>query len=275
MSNVKSFFRNPSAKAGIIIIALIILAAVVGPYVTQSPFEQNLAVKLQKPSWEHLLGTDDFGRDLLARIVYGARFSLTAGLVSVTIGLVGGLFLGMLAGYYGGIIDRVVSIFCEILLAFPSILLALSVTMILGAGIYTPMIAVGISSIPTFARLVRAQFMHLRESCYIEAIRVSGASDARIILRHLLPNSMGPIVVQATLRIGSAILTAATLSFLGMGAQPPTPEWGTILNDARSYIWTGAHMAIVPGCAITITVVGVNLLGDALRDFMDPRSRAK
>ena len=140
-------------------------------------------------------------------------------------------------------------------------------------GIYTPMVAVGISSIPVFARLVRAQFMYLRESSFIEAARSSGAGDMRIIFRHLLPNSLGPIIIQATLRIGSAILTAATLSFLGLGAQPPTPEWGAMLSSARRYLWTGAHMAIIPGLAITVTVVAVNLIGDALRDYFDPRTR--
>ncbi len=255
------------------IVAFLVLVTFVGPFFIASPFEQDVANKLQGPSWEHWLGTDDFGRDLLARMVVGARYSLSAGIVSVFLGLTGGLFLGLLAGYYGGFLDKTLMMVCDILLAFPSVLLALAIVIIMEPGIYTPMIAVGISSVPIFARLVRAQFMYLRESSYIEAVRSSGAGDMRIIFRHLLPNSIGPVIIQATLRIGSSILTAATLSFLGLGAQPPTPEWGAILSAARRYLWTGAHMAIIPGMAITMTVVAVNLLGDALRDYFDPRTR--
>ena len=269
----RTFFSTPSAKVGMSIIAFLLLVTFIGPFFIASPFEQNVANKLQGPSWEHWLGTDDFGRDLLARMVVGARYSLSAGIISVFLGLMGGLLLGALAGYYGGYLDKTIMMLCDILLSFPSVLLALAIVIIMEPGIYTPMIAVGISSIPVFARLVRAQFMYLRESSFIEAIRSSGASDLRIIFRHLLPNSIGPIIIQATLRIGSSILTAATLSFLGLGAQPPTPEWGAILSSARKYLWTGAHMAVIPGMAITMTVVAVNLVGDALRDYFDPRTR--
>ncbi len=273
MSSIKNFFRNYSAKVGVTILALLLIGAFIGPLFIASPFEQNVANKLQGPSWEHLFGTDDFGRDLMARMVVGARYSLSAGIISVLLGLAGGLVLGALAGYYGGYLDRAIMMLCDILLAFPSVLLALAIVIIMEPGIYTPMVAVGISSIPIFARLVRAQFMYLRESSFIEAVRSSGAGDLRIIFRHLLPNAIGPIIIQATLRIGSSILTAATLSFLGLGAQPPTPDWGAMLSSARRYLWTGAHMAIIPGLAITITVVAVNLIGDALRDYFDPRTR--
>ena len=273
MSFCRSFFRNPSAKVGMAIIVVLLFITVVGPFFVASPFEQNVANKLQGPSWQHWFGTDDFGRDLLARMVVGARYSLSAGILSVLLGLTGGLLLGVLAGYYGGYADKTIMMVCDILLAFPSVLLALAIVIVMEPGIYTPMVAVGISSIPVFARLVRAQFMYLRESSFIEATRSSGAGDVRIIFRHLLPNSIGPIIIQATLRIGSAILTAATLSFLGLGAQPPTPEWGAILSSARRYLWTGAHMAMIPGLAITLTVVAVNLIGDALRDYFDPRTR--
>jgi len=272
MSSIRVFFRNPSAIAGTAILVLLLSITFVGPFFIQSPFEQNVRNKLQGPSREHLLGTDDFGRDLMARMVVGARYSLSAGIISVLLGLTGGLLLGVLAGYYGGYLDKTIMMLCDILLAFPSVLLALAIVIIMEPGIYTPMVAVGISSIPIFARLVRAQFMYLRESSFIEAVRSSGAGDFRIIFRHLLPNSMGPIIIQATLRIGSSILTAATLSFLGLGAQPPTPEWGAILSSSRRYLWTGAHMAIIPGLAITLTVVAVNLIGDALRDYLDPRT---
>ena len=230
-------------------------------------------MKLLPPSSEHWFGTDDFGRDVFSRIVTGAHYSLTAGFISVLLGLTGGLVLGAFAGYYGKIVDQIIMMICNILLSFPSVLLAMAIVMVMEPGIYTPMVAVGISSIPIFARLVRAQFMSLRESCFIEAVRSSGAGDLRIIFLHLLPNSIGPIIIQATLRIGSSILLAATLSFLGLGAQPPTPEWGSMLSSARNYIWTAPHLAIVPGVAITITVISVNLIGDALRDYLDPRTR--
>lgn len=273
MKAVKKFMRNPSAVIGITILAILVIVAVIGPFLVQSPYEQHTSIALQGPSLAHPFGTDDFGRDILARIVVGARYSLSAGLIAVALGLTGGLLMGTFAGYYGGILDQVVMTVCDILLSFPSILLAMSITMVLEPGVYTPMIAVGISSMPTFARLVRAQFMSLKTSSYVEAVRSSGAGDLRIIFCHLLPNSMGPIIVQATLRMGSSIMTAASLGFLGLGAQPPTPEWGSMLSFARNYFWTGPHLAIVPGLAITITVIAVNLLGDALRDYLDPRTR--
>jgi peptide/nickel transport system permease protein len=258
---------------GSVILIFLVAVSVAGPFFIRSPYEQNTAVKLQGPSREHLLGTDDFGRDILARMVVGSRYSLSAGFIAVLVGLAGGVLLGTPSGYYGGYLDKVLMTLCDMLLAFPSILLAMAIVMVMEPGIYTPMVAVGISSIPIFSRLIRAQFMSLRESCFIEAVRSSGASDARIIFRHLLPNSLGPIIVQTTLRIGSSILTAASLSFLGLGAQPPTPEWGAMLSSARKYFWTGAHMAVVPGIAITITVIAINLIGDALRDYLDPRTR--
>jgi peptide/nickel transport system permease protein len=267
------FFHKINFAIGAVILIGLIMMSVVGPFFIQSPYEQNTAIKLQGPSKEHLLGTDDFGRDILARMVVGSRYSLSAGLIAVIVGLAGGLLLGSMSGYYGGYLDKLLMAACDILLAFPSILLAMAIVMIMEPRIYTPMIAVGVSSIPIFSRLIRAQFMSLRESGFIDAVRSSGASDARIVLRHLLPNSIGPIIIQATLRIGSSILTAASLSFLGLGAQPPTPEWGAMLSAARKYFWTGAHMAVIPGIAITITVIAINLIGDALRDYLDPRTR--
>lgn len=273
MKNVRKFLRNPTAVVGLVILVTLILIAVIGPFFVQDPFAQLPSNKLQGPSMTHLLGTDDFGRDILARIVVGARYSLTSGIFAVALGMVGGLLMGTLSGYYGGLLDHIIMTICDILLAFPSVLLAMSIVMVMQPGVYTPMVAVGLSSIPTFARLVRAQFMSLKTNSYIEAVRSSGAGDMRIIFRHLLPNSMGPIIVQATLRMGSSIMLASTLGFLGLGAQPPTPEWGSMLSFARNYIWVAPHMAIVPGMAICVTVIAVNLLGDALRDFLDPRTR--
>lgn len=270
----RRFFKNPSALVGGIILGFLVIVSVVGPAVVPySPYKQDTSIKLRGPYAEHWLGTDEFGRDVLSRLVLGSRYSLSAGFVSVGMGLAGGLLLGAPAGYYGGLIDQMVMLLCDILLAFPGVLLSLAITMALGPGIYTPMVAVGISSIPVFARLVRAQFLSLRNAQFVEAARSQGASDARIVFKHLLPNSIGPLVVQSTLRMGSAILTTATLSFLGQGAQPPEPEWGAMLNMAVPYFWTAPHLVILPGLAITITVIAVNLLGDALRDFADPRTR--
>ncbi|MEL7567004.1 MAG: ABC transporter permease [Dehalobacterium sp.] len=218
MTILRKICKNPSAVVGMAILAFIILVAIFGPFFTQSPYEQNTAIKLNSPSSEHLLGTDEFGRDVLSRLVLGARYSLSAGFIAVILGLFGGLLLGSFAGYYGGFADKIIMTICDILLAFPSVLLAMAIVMVMEPGIYTPMFAVGISSMPIFARLVRAQFMSLRDSCFIEAVRSAGAGDFRIIFIHLLPNSMGPIIIQATLRIGSSILLAATLSFLGLGA---------------------------------------------------------
>ena len=216
MDILKKLLRNPSAVVGLGILLMLVVVSIVGPFIVQSPYEQNTAMKLLPPSSEHWFGTDDFGRDVFSRIVTGAHYSLTAGFISVLLGLTGGLVLGAFAGYYGKIVDQIIMMICNILLSFPSVLLAMAIVMVMEPGIYTPMVAVGISSIPIFARLVRAQFMSLRESCFIEAVRSSGAGDLRIIFLHLLPNSIGPIIIQATLRIGSSILLAATLSFLGL-----------------------------------------------------------
>ena len=273
MSTFRKIMRNPSAVVGLCILLLLVVVSIAGPFLVESPYEQNTAVKLMPPSAEHWFGTDDFGRDVFSRIVTGAHYSLLAGFISVILGLTGGLLLGAFAGFYGGLLDQILMTVCDILLAFPSVLLAMAIVMVMEPGIYTPMVAVGISSIPVFARLVRALFMSLRESCFVEAVRSAGAGDLRIIFRHLLPNSIGPIIIQATLRIGSSILLAATLSFLGLGAQPPTPEWGAMLSAARNYVWTASYLALIPGIAITITVVAVNLIGDALRDYLDPRTR--
>ena len=265
--------KNPSAAVGAIVFLALILTSLIGPIFVQSPFEQNTSIRLRPPSFQHPFGTDDFGRDQLSRMVIGARYSITAGVIAVALGLVGGMFLGAISGFFGGYVDKAAMAVCDILLSFPSVLLAMAFVMVMEPGVYTPMLAVGICSIPVFARLIRAQFMSLRESSFIEAVRSTGASNMRIMFRHMLPNSLGPVVVQATLRIGSSILLASTLSFLGLGVQPPTPEWGAMLSAARNYLWTAPHLAIIPGLAITITVISVNLLGDALRDFLDPRTR--
>ncbi|MDR2931861.1 MAG: ABC transporter permease [Oscillospiraceae bacterium] len=276
LKNSLGFFRRPSTLIAAVIFLILIIVCLFGTSIAPyPPYEQNLENKLQPPGGGHLFGTDDFGRDLFSRVLAGAKYSLSAGLVSVLVGLTGGLLLGVPAGYYGGWLDRLVMLICDTMLAFPGILMAMALSMVLGQGRFTPMIAVGISSIPVFARLVRSQFLSIRERQYIEAARAAGAGDLRIALFYILPNAFGTVMVQATLRMGTAIITAATLSFLGLGAQPPEPEWGSMLNAARAYFFSAPHLAVFPGLAITITVVAVNILGDSLRDYLDPRLRER
>jgi len=270
----KLLLRNPSAVLGLGVLLILVLVATVGPALAPfSPYIQNLTNKLQSPNSANWLGTDEFGRDILSRLIVGSRFSLTVGLISVVVGLAGGLILGGPAGFYRGRLDQVTMMLCDILLAFPGVLLALAIVAVLGPGLLNAMLAVGLSSIPIFARLIRAQFLALVESVLVESARAAGASNARIMLHHLLPNSLGPVIVQAILRTGSAILTAATLSFLGLGAQPPEPEWGAMLSAARVYVLVAPHLAISPGLAITVAVIAINLVGDTLRDLLDPRLR--
>jgi peptide/nickel transport system permease protein len=276
LRSLRQFFRNPSACIGLaVLLALVLACACSSHLVRWSPFDQDLGEKLLSPSRAHWMGTDQFGRDVLARVLAGTKYSLTAGFVSVLLSLAGGLALGIPAGYLGGALDKGLMLVCDIMLAFPGILMAMALSMVIGPGIYTPMVTVGISSIPVFARLVRVQFMSLREAPFVEAMRAAGAGGVRIALKHILPNAMGPILVQSTLRMGVAIVTAATLSFLGLGAQPPNPEWGTMLNDARTYFMSSAYLAMFPGLAITISVIAINLVGDALRDHLDPKLRER
>ena len=270
----RKLLRTPSAALGLGVLLVLLVVAALGPGLAPfSPYTQNIAHKLEPPGAGNWLGTDEFGRDILSRLIVGSRFSLSVGLVSVAVGLAGGLLMGALAGFYRGVLDQVLMTACDILLAFPGILLALAIVAVLGPGLLNAMLAVGLSSIPIFARLIRAQFLALTESVLVEAARAMGARNVRIILRHLLPNSLGPIVVQAVLRAASAILMAATLSFLGLGAQPPEPEWGAMLSAARTYVLVAPHLAMFPGIAITIAVIAINLVGDTLRDVLDPRLR--
>lgn len=270
----KQMKKNKMAMVGAGIIIFYILIALSAPILAPyDPIEIDLANKLQKPSWEHWMGTDDKGRDVLSRIIYGSRLSLSVGLVSVTIGAIFGISLGLLAGYYGKWVEVIIMRFIDVLLAFPGLLLALAIVSALGPSMINVMIAVGIFSIPTFARIVRGSTLITKKMEYIDAIRTLGASDAKIIFVHILPNILSPIIVQATLRLATAILTAAGLSFLGMGAQPPTPEWGAMLSSGRNYLWDAPHIATFPGLAIATIVLGLNLFGDGLRDALDPRMK--
>lgn len=274
MRKLFKIFKNKAALAGFLIIMFFVLIAIfadsISPY---SPYEQTLSDRLQPPSKNHLFGTDDLGRDILSRIIYGARISLAIGLISVALALGVGASAGLVSAYYGGIIDTLLMRLFDIMLAFPTILLAIAIMAALGPDLKNAMIAVGIVNIPTFARIVRASALVIKEQEYVMAAYALGQSNFKIIFRHILPNIVGPITVQATLSYGGSILSAAGLGFLGMGAQPPTPEWGAMLSQARSFIISAPWTVTFPGIAILLSVLGFNILGDGLRDFLDPRLR--
>jgi peptide/nickel transport system permease protein len=271
---VKRLLKNKAAVVGGLIILFVILVGVLGPFLVKTdPNAQNLINKLQPPSKEHWFGTDNFGRDIFSRIVHGTKLTLTVGFLSVLIGGVIGVILGIVAGYYGGIVDTITMRIADILLAFPGMLLALAIVSVLGGSLINVIIAVGIFSIPAFARIVRGSTLQVKKLEYIDAVRALGASDVRIIFKHILPNILSPIIVQATMRIATAILTASGLAFLGLGAQPPTPEWGAMLSDGRTYMHNASHMVLIPGMMIVVVVLAFNIFGDGLRDALDPKMK--
>jgi peptide/nickel transport system permease protein len=260
--------------AGLAMVALFAGVALLAPLVApHDPIEQDLEARLLPPSMRHLLGTDDLGRDLLSRIIYGGRVSLTLGMVSVGLALVTGTLLGLVAGFYGRWADSLTMRTMDIMLAFPATLLAIFIVGIRGPGLNNAMLAIGVINIPIFARIVRGSVLRVRHEDFVEAARALGASPRRLLGRHILPNTLAPIIVQTTLAIGAAILEAAGLSFLGLGAQAPTPEWGAMLSNTREFLRDAPWAATFPGIAILLTVVGFNLLGDGLRDALDPRLR--
>jgi peptide/nickel transport system permease protein len=266
--------RNRAAIVGGIVVLLFVFIALLAPLISPyPPDEGELSKRLQPPSQEHLLGTDPLGRDLLSRVIYGARISLQIQVIAVSIALVIGTLLGMIGGYYGGKLDHLIMRLMDILLAFPGIFLAISIIAVLGPGLVNLMLAAGIYSIPQFARIVRGSVLSLKEKEFVEAARAVGESDFNILFRYLLPNSMAPVIIQTTLRMATVLLTASGLSFLGLGVQPPTAEWGAMLSNARAYLITAPHVATVPGLAIMLVVMGFNLFGDGLRDSLDPRLR--
>lgn len=276
MDSVKRLAKNRTALVGLITIGAFLLAGLLAPVIAPyDPYDPHLPSKLARPSSEHVLGCDELGRDLLSRILYGARISLFIGTISVSLGLLVGAPLGAISGFYGGKVDLIIQRFIDILMAFPGILLAIMVVSVLGVGLWNAMIAIGVVSIPVYTRLVRGSVLAIREQEYVQAARAIGASDARIILRHIVPNALGPIIVQSSLQVASAILWAAGLGFLGLGARPPLPEWGAMLSRGRVFIRVAPHATIFPGLAIMLSVLGFNLLGDGLRDLLDPRLRGK
>lgn len=264
--------KNPLAMFGLFIVALLIFFAITADIIAPFKYyEQDLMASFQSPSREHLFGTDEFGRDILSRIIHGSRISLQVGLIAVSISVVLGGFFGAVAGFYGGRIDNLIMRGMDILLSIPSILLAIAIAASLGPGLYNMMVAVGISTTPQYARIIRGSVLSLRGQEFVEAAKAVGSSDTRIIMKHILPNCLAPIIVQSTLGVASAILTAAGLSFIGLGIQPPTPEWGAMLSGGREYIRDYAYMTIFPGLAIMITILALNFLGDGLRDVLDPK----
>jgi len=266
--------RNKAAMIGATLLAFEIFLALAAPWIVPfDPYKQNPKAALQAPSREHWFGTDDTGRDLLSRVIYGTRISLRVGLISVGIGGSIGITLGIIAGYRGGFVDNVIMRAMDLLLAFPGILLALAIIAILGPSLFNVMIAVGISAIPSYTRVARGATLALRDRDFVVGARAIGARDARITMKYILPNVLPPLIVLATLGIAGAILTAAGLSFIGLGAVPPTPEWGAILTLGRKYINQAWWYTTFPGLAIMVTVLGINMLGDALRDALDPRLR--
>lgn len=266
--------RNRLAIIGLIIMLILVIAAVFAPWI--APFhyaEQSFMEAFEPPSARHWLGTDDFGRDILSRIIYGARVSLQVGFFAVSLSMCAGGLLGAISGYYGGRIDDVIMRCMDVLLSIPQILLAVTIAAALGPGLLNLTIAIGVSNIPSFARVVRGAVLSIVGQEFIEAAQCMGASDGWIIAKHILPNCSAPIIVQATLRVAGAILAAAALSFLGLGIQPPTAEWGGMLSAARGYVRDYSYMTIFPGLAIMITILALNFLGDGLRDAMDPKMK--
>lgn len=270
----KQLRKNRLAIIGFAIILFFILVAIFAPLFTSYSYDQqNLANRLHPPSKEYLLGTDHLGRDIFTRIAYGARVSLQVGFFAVTGALVFGSLLGILAGYFGRWIDMLISRIFDIMLAFPSILLAIAIVAILGPSLENALLAIAVVNIPIFGRLVRSRVISLREEEFIMAAKAQGMKSGRVILHHVLPNSIAPIIVQATLSFGTAILEAAALGFLGLGAQPPTPEWGQMLADSREFIQLAPWTMLAPGLSIMLVVLGFNLIGDGLRDALDPRMK--
>ena len=280
LEQLSQMWRNKTAVAGMIIIAIFILIAIFAPYISpHDPVETSLYDQLKPPFWyeggtsKNILGTDDLGRDILSRLIYGARISLLVSVISVSLAFFSGTLIGAISGYKKGWIDNIVMRLMDIILSFPYILLAIVIVAYLGPGLENAMIAIGITYIPRFARIVRGSVLEECEKDYVTAARAIGAKEFRIIFLAILPNCLGPLIVQTTLNFASAILDAAALSFLGLGAQPPTPEWGAMIAQSRSLILRASWVMTLPGLAILFAVLGFNLLGDGLRDALDPRLR--
>lgn len=269
----RRFMRNPGGLLGLVLLVLLVATALLAPFISGSPIEQNIAQRLQPPSAQHLLGTDQLGRDVWSRVVNGAAISLQVGFGVVILSVLMGVLVGLVAGFLGGVWDNLLMRITDVFFAFPSLILAMAIAAALGPNLNNTVVAVALVSWPIYARLVRANVLALREREFVEAAKALGASPFRLMTRHLLPNTLTPILVQASFDVGGAILTAAGLSFIGFGAQPPTPEWGAMVSETRNYIAEAFWAPTSPAVAILLTVLAFNLLGDALRDVLDPRGR--
>jgi peptide/nickel transport system permease protein len=266
--------RNPTAAVAAFVLLVIVVVAVFDEtFAAQGPNEQDIANRLEPPSWSHPMGTDNFGRDILSRVILGASVSLKVGFLSVGLALVVGTLIGLLAGYYGRWVDDVLMRLMDMLFAFPAVLLAIAILAVRGAGTSNTIIAIAVVYVPIFARVTRASVLGVREEVYVRASRSVGASDFRLLTRHVLPNAAPPIIVQASISLAFAVLAEAALSFLGLGTQPPNPSWGLMLSEGREFISQAWWLAFFPGMAIFVTVLCFNLLGDGLRDVLDPRQR--
>jgi len=269
----KKFFKNKGAVLGTAIIIIFVFSAIFAPWLASYDYDKpDISAVLEAPSKEHIFGTDEFGRDIFSRVVYGARISLHVAIVAVAFSLIIGTVLGALAGYYGGIVDYIISSITDIAWSFPTILLAIAFIAASGPGLQSVIIAIALASWAGYCRIVRGQFLSLKNREFIEAARILGMSDARIIFRHVLPNALTPVIIMATLELPKAIVVEASLSFLGLGAQPPMPSWGVILNSGKGLIDQAPWISFFPGIMIMLTVLGFNLFGDALRDVLDPNS---
>jgi peptide/nickel transport system permease protein len=278
-ATLRRLLKHPGGVVGGLVTCTFFAIALLAPWLSPyDPLAQDLERRLRGPSWAHLLGTDDLGRDILSRVMHGARISLTVGFMSIGIAVSGGLTLGLIAGFYstgrwGRLVETVIMRTSDILLAFPAVLLAIAIVTAFGPGLRNAMLAIAIIYLPRFIRLVRASILVEKEQTYIEAGQALGVNNRRLLFRHLLPNVLSPVIVQATLALAEAIIEAAALSFLGLGATPPTPEWGAMLSEGRSYLRSAPWVTFFPGMAIFLIVVSFNLLGDGLRDALDPRLR--
>lgn len=269
---LQRFRRNPMCVVGLFLLVVLLFIAIFGPYIAPNdPIQVNTPDRFQAPGRDYWFGTDEFGRDIFSRILYGGRIAVQIGLVSVTVAFLGGIVLGLVSGYYGGLVDTILSRLLEIWLSFPDILFVIAVVAILGPSLNTVILALGFLSIPAYARIVRGSVLSARGELYVEAARSVGVNSSRIMLRHILPNVVAPLIILSSLRFGGALLTGAGLSFIGLGAQPPSPEWGAILSTGRMYMYQAPWITVFPGLAIAVFVLGVNMLGDGLRDVLDPR----
>jgi peptide/nickel transport system permease protein len=269
----RRFRRHRGAVAGGVIALFFAAVALLAPWLApHDPEAVRLGANLRPPSWAHPFGTDSLGRDVLSQTMYGARVSLTIGFVSLGLALAGGVPVGALAAWAGGWVDRLTMRVVDVLVSFPTLLLAIIVITVFGPGLVQAMLAIGIAQVPLYARLTRSAVLRVRALDYVTAARAGGAPGGRILWRHVFPNCLSPLIVQSTLLFATAILSAAYLGFLGLGAQPPTPEWGTMLSKARDFLRVAPHVSIFPGVTIMLTVLGLNLLGDGLRDLLDPRT---